>query len=75
MLRESDGLTCTGDELAAAAHRLAGSAGMFGFQRLATVGRDFERAVQSGAPDAPVLAGALCTAIEDTRLEIRARTG
>jgi CheY-like chemotaxis protein/HPt (histidine-containing phosphotransfer) domain-containing protein len=63
-LRQKDASTRGEDELAERAHTLAGCAGMFGFERLAMLGRHFERAIQSGAPNAPNLADALSTAIE-----------
>jgi len=43
----------------AAAADLAGSAGMFGFDRLAAIGLGFERAIQSGAPETSTLAAGL----------------
>ena len=49
---------------AEAAHALAGSAGMFGFERLAVLARRFERAVRAGSPELPALAQALDAAIE-----------
>lgn len=73
-LRDPDALTQNNDELAEAAHKLAGSAGMFGFERLAAISRNFERAAQSGAAEAPALADALCAAIEATHQEIHATT-
>ena len=69
----ADAFISTHDALAAAAHTLAGSAGMFGFHRLSVIGRSFERAVQSGAPEAPDLADGLCAAIDATLQEIRVR--
>ena len=68
------GLASSGTDLAAAAHTLAGSAGMFGFERLATVARRFEHAVQAGASDAPALASGLAAAIEASLLEIAGRS-
>jgi hypothetical protein len=47
---------------------------MFGFERLATLGRRFELAVHSGAADVPALSNGLCSAIVATHHEIRART-
>jgi len=72
-LRESDALTRAGKALAEAAHTLAGSAGMFGFERLAAAGRGFEWAVQSGAAEAPALAAELCAAVEAARQVIHNR--
>jgi HPt (histidine-containing phosphotransfer) domain-containing protein len=65
-LHHANDLTHAGDELADAAHALAGSAGMLGFERVATLGRRFEHALQSDAADAPALAGALGAAIKAT---------
>ena len=72
-LRADDALVNTADALAEAAHALASRAGMFGFHRLSAIGRNFERAVQSGAPEAPDLANGLCAAIDATLQEVRAR--
>ena len=72
-LRAADALSHTAEALAEAAHTLAGSAGMFGFHRLSVMGRSFERAVQSGAPEASDLASGLCAAIDATLQEIQAR--
>jgi len=65
-LRGPDALVQNGDELADAAHTIAGSAGMFGFERLTTVGRRFERAVHAGAADSQALAHGLRAALEAT---------
>lgn len=46
------------------AHKLAGSAGMFGFERVASLSRRFEQAVETGTDDVAALAGGLCAAIE-----------
>ncbi|WP_216856143.1 response regulator, partial [Acidisphaera sp. S103] len=73
-LRGPDALVHTGDELAEAAHTIAGSAGMFGFERLTAVGRRFERAVQAGAAEAPALADGLSAALEITLQTIHDRT-
>jgi signal transduction histidine kinase/CheY-like chemotaxis protein/HPt (histidine-containing phosphotransfer) domain-containing protein len=73
-LRGPDALVHAGDELAEAAHTIAGSAGMFGFERLTTIGRRFERAVQTGAADAPALAEGLGAALEVTLRAILDRT-
>jgi CheY-like chemotaxis protein/HPt (histidine-containing phosphotransfer) domain-containing protein len=54
------------DELAEAAHTIAGSAGMLGFERLTYVGRRFERAIESGAADTAALGDGLCAALEAT---------
>lgn len=46
---------------------------MFGFERLTTVGRRFERAVHAGAADAPALADGLGAALETTLAALRDR--
>ncbi len=56
--------------LADAVHALVGSAGMFGFLRLASVGQRFEQSVRSGSADGPALAHALRMAIEASHGEI-----
>ncbi len=73
VLHAPGALASTGADLAAAAHTLAGSAGMFGFERLATAARGFEHAVQAGAPDAQTLGDGLAAAIKASLLEISAR--
>ena len=72
-LREPDALRGNTEDLASATHTLAGSAGMFGFQRLASAGQRFERALQTGSPEAAELAKHLDNAIEDTCHDIRER--
>ena len=57
--------------LADAAHALAGSAGMLGFARVASVGRLFERAMRSGDPAARTLADGLIGVLEATLQAIR----
>jgi HPt (histidine-containing phosphotransfer) domain-containing protein len=52
--------------LADMAHRLSGCAGMLGFQRVASLCRRFERAVQSKAADVAALGEGLAMAIADT---------
>ena len=70
-LRVADAATRHGEELAEAAHSLAGSAGMFGFDRVAALGLRFERAAQSGSVEAVGLADGLAAAILATLLVIR----
>jgi PAS domain S-box-containing protein len=65
-LRVPDAIAQTGGELADGVHSLAGSAGMFGFERLATVGRRFERAVHSDPAEAPALGEGVIAALEAT---------
>jgi CheY-like chemotaxis protein/HPt (histidine-containing phosphotransfer) domain-containing protein len=72
-LRGPDALVQTADKLAEAAHTIAGSAGLFGFERLTAVGRRFERAVQAGAAEAPALAEGLSAALEATLHTIHER--
>ena len=69
-LRGPDALVAKADDLAATAHALVGSAGMFGFERLATVARQFEHAAQTGASDVQELADGLAAAIEVSLLEM-----
>ncbi len=66
MLNATDALLHDGDALAATAHTLAGSAGMFGFGRVSAKARLFERAVLAGSADGPALADALKVAIAVT---------
>jgi HPt (histidine-containing phosphotransfer) domain-containing protein len=73
-LRGPDALAQAGDELAEAAHTIAGSAGMFGFERLTSLGRRFERAIQADAVEAPALAEGLSAALEVTLQTIHDRT-
>lgn len=63
-LRAPDALARDPAGLADAAHAMAGSAGMFGFDRVAAVARAFERAVETEAADAAVLAGHLVVVLE-----------
>jgi PAS domain S-box-containing protein len=50
--------------LAEAAHKLAGGAGMFGFLHVAAVARQFEAAADMGAPETEALGNHLAAAIE-----------
>jgi HPt (histidine-containing phosphotransfer) domain-containing protein len=61
------------EALAAASHTLAGSAGMFGFERLAAVAARFEHASKAAMPELPVLVGALTDAITASVQEMRQR--
>jgi HPt (histidine-containing phosphotransfer) domain-containing protein len=74
-LHKPDALARGADVLAEAVHRLAGSAGMFGFERLAAAGLQFERAVQIGSADTSALADALRTAIEASLREVNSISG
>jgi HPt (histidine-containing phosphotransfer) domain-containing protein len=60
----SPGMQSQASDLAAIAHKLAGGGGTFGFSYVAAAARQFERAVESGAADAPILANRLSAAIE-----------
>jgi CheY-like chemotaxis protein/HPt (histidine-containing phosphotransfer) domain-containing protein len=73
-LQAPDALVQSGEELAEAAHTIAGSAGMFGFERLTVVGRRFERAVHAGAAEAPALADGLSAALSATLESLHERT-
>jgi PAS domain S-box-containing protein len=70
LLKGADAFSCSRNELVEAAHTLAGSAGMFGFERVATMSRSFERAVQSDETEVPTLAEQLRAAVEATLQEI-----
>ncbi len=62
-----------GAAIGEAAHALAGSAGLFGFERVAAAGRHFEKAVLNNAPNAPDLAEQLREALEATLQNIGAQ--
>jgi PAS domain S-box-containing protein len=62
-------------KLVEAAHALAGSAGMFGFERLVLVARHFERSVKADPSVAAALAGDLTVALELSLAALQARTG
>ena len=76
-LHAPDALAARSNQLAEAAHALAGSAGLFGFGRLAAAGRGFEHAVQAGSQDARStaqnLTEAVATAIKEIHRRIPAR--
>ena len=59
--------------LAEMAHTLGGSAGMFGFARLATASKRFEYAVQSQAPEMGARAADLISAVDQALVEIESR--
>jgi signal transduction histidine kinase/DNA-binding NarL/FixJ family response regulator len=54
------------ERLADSAHRLSGSAAMFGFERAPRLGLEFERAVQTCSAELPAITRALAAAIEAT---------
>jgi PAS domain S-box-containing protein len=72
-LHEPNSLTRARDELAEAARTMAESAGVFGFERLTIVAREFERAIQSDTAEAPALAEGLSAALEATIEEVDSR--
>ena len=57
-------VACSADALAEAAHALAGSAGLFGFERLVTTARIFERTVRIDPAKAASLADDLDAVLE-----------
>jgi PAS domain S-box-containing protein len=61
-------------DLAVSAHTLAGSAGMFGFLGLASIGRQLERDVLSQSPELPAVAERFCEELLSAQREIRSRT-
>ena len=73
VLRDPHALPGKGNELAEAAHTLAGNAGMFGFERLSAIGRRFEQGIQSGAAETVALCHGLVAAIEATLPLLRER--
>jgi PAS domain S-box-containing protein len=70
-----DGMSAIDDSLANAAHRIAGSAGMFGFDRLAHVAKHFEDAVKAHSPDAEALADDLDSALDASLAAMRGIEG
>ena len=61
-----DAFSVAAGGLADAAHSLAGSAGLFGFERLVVLSRGFERAARCGGSEVPLLAGGLGVALGAT---------
>jgi len=72
-LRGSDASAAAENKLSVAAHSLAGSAALLGFERLAAVALSFERAIQTGKSETTIAAD-LTAAAEVTLEEIRALT-
>jgi PAS domain S-box-containing protein len=60
-------------DLAFAAHVLAGSAGMFGFQRLSLSARQYEHAIENDLPEKSQAIKTLVTAIEISLQDMRRR--
>jgi CheY-like chemotaxis protein/HPt (histidine-containing phosphotransfer) domain-containing protein len=65
-LQGPDALLYDEDELAEAAHTIAGSAGLLGFERLTVVACHFERAIATGTTEALALVEELRGALEVT---------
>jgi len=62
-------------KLVQAAHAMAGSAGMFGFERLVLVARHFERTVKADPSQAAALAADLGAVLDLSLAALRARLG
>ena len=75
ILRAPGALENASVQLAAEAHTLSGSVGMFGFERLSIVARHFERAIQTAAPESSALALRLNDAIDASRDELERLIG
>ena len=74
-LRQTAGSPVIAPEIVAEAHTLAGSAGMFGFVRLAEISRRFESAVKGSTAELPALLAGLAAALEATLNEITPLSG
>jgi len=72
-LRGLDGTPQAAAGVVEAAHALAGSAGMFGFDRLVVVARHFERSVKADPSQAATLAAGLDGALAQSLATLRAR--
>jgi CheY-like chemotaxis protein len=59
------------DTLAETVHRLSGSSGLFGFERIAVLGKRCEQALRFGSDDLTAIAAALAEALRATLLAIR----
>jgi HPt (histidine-containing phosphotransfer) domain-containing protein len=66
-------LPATSEPITAVAHALAGSAGMFGFERLAETARHFEYATEAHLPEASEMAKCLIQTTNASIREMRAR--
>jgi CheY-like chemotaxis protein/HPt (histidine-containing phosphotransfer) domain-containing protein len=73
MLHRTAAVAPTASQLAAAAHTVAASAGMFGFERLTATARQFQLAVEAGAPQVPTLMDALGAVISTSLRELHGR--
>jgi len=74
-LAEPHALAASGATLADGAHTLAGCAGLFGFERLSTECRHFEKAARAGGTEAPALAHQLRQVLVDTLQAIERHRG
>ena len=63
-MHKPEGSKPAAEDIAMAVHKLAGSAGMLGFERVAVLCRHLDRAIECGAPDVPALTEAVHAAIE-----------
>ena len=59
------------EAISAAAHSLAGTAGMFGFERLSAVGQQLEYAIRNDLAPLPLIIGSLAAAAEASAEEMR----
>jgi HPt (histidine-containing phosphotransfer) domain-containing protein len=73
-LSARDNFPETAGILAEAAHKLAGSAGMFGFDRLAHVAKDFEHAIKAQSPETAALADDLDLVLDASLSALRSVT-
>ena len=69
-LRVSPPLLADTRDLAAAAHALGGSAGLFGFQRLAIAAYNYERLLEIASPSTPSAAVDLIAVMETSLFEM-----
>jgi CheY-like chemotaxis protein len=70
-LREPEALKRDPTELTEAVHAMAGSAGMFGFDRLAASARSLEQAMRAGTAETPVWVGRLILVLEASIMVVR----
>lgn len=54
-----------GDELSVTVHKLAGSAGSFGFPEISAIAADIDMSLRNGEPASPALLQDLIRALED----------
>jgi CheY-like chemotaxis protein len=70
-LQGSDVVARAKDEIAGSVHSLTGSAGMFGFEHFAEIGRRFVQALESGSAEGPTLMEGFKGALKATLQEIQ----